>query len=133
MTKKIRKIMAKRLAVLVATLVVALASAASSQHSTGYVWKGSKLSTEDLKADAAFPTPLVGNGSNPVPADDPNAYSPRSGMKKPGHVSGFICCAIAILFFGSNFIVTKKFESGDGMFFQVSLAGGACVRTFLAT
>lgn len=27
---------------------------------------------------------------------------------------GYIMCAIAVLFFGSNFIPVKKFETGDG-------------------
>lgn len=33
-------------------------------------------------------------------------------------VIGWIAVAIAVLFFGSNFIPIKKFETGDGMFFQ---------------
>ncbi|XP_074650104.1 transmembrane protein 144-like isoform X2 [Tubulanus polymorphus] len=32
--------------------------------------------------------------------------------------AGYICCAISVLFFGSNFVPVKKFETGDGMFFQ---------------
>jgi glucose uptake protein GlcU len=31
---------------------------------------------------------------------------------------GFIGVALAVLFFGSNFVPIKKFETGDGMFFQ---------------
>ncbi|XP_077989959.1 transmembrane protein 144-like [Glandiceps talaboti] len=31
---------------------------------------------------------------------------------------GFIAAGIAVVFFGSNFVPVKKFESGDGMFFQ---------------
>ncbi|EKE40556.1 hypothetical protein ENUP19_0083G0083 [Entamoeba nuttalli] len=31
---------------------------------------------------------------------------------------GYICVIIAVLFFGSNFTVTKKFPTGDGIFFQ---------------
>lgn len=31
---------------------------------------------------------------------------------------GFITAGIAILFYGSNFVPIKKFETGDGMFFQ---------------
>jgi len=36
----------------------------------------------------------------------------------PSEEVGFIAVAIAILFFGSNFVPIKKFKSGDGMFFQ---------------
>jgi len=31
---------------------------------------------------------------------------------------GFIAAAISVLFFGSNFVPVKKFETGDGVFFQ---------------
>uniref|UniRef100_A0A8C1KCM7 Transmembrane protein 144a n=1 Tax=Cyprinus carpio TaxID=7962 RepID=A0A8C1KCM7_CYPCA len=31
---------------------------------------------------------------------------------------GFISCAVAVVFFGSNFVPVKKIETGDGMFFQ---------------
>ncbi|XP_048449258.1 transmembrane protein 144-like, partial [Rhincodon typus] len=31
---------------------------------------------------------------------------------------GFIACAVAVVFFGSNFVPVKKFDTGDGMFFQ---------------
>ncbi|XP_064405556.1 transmembrane protein 144-like [Halichondria panicea] len=37
---------------------------------------------------------------------------------------GFLGAAIAIVFFGSNFIPVKKFETGDGMFFQWVLCVG---------
>jgi len=33
-------------------------------------------------------------------------------------LEGFICAAIAVLCFGSNFVPVKKYETGDGMFFQ---------------
>ncbi|EMS16301.1 transmembrane protein, putative [Entamoeba histolytica HM-3:IMSS] len=33
-------------------------------------------------------------------------------------VLGYICVIIAVLFFGSNFTVTKKFPTSDGIFFQ---------------
>ena len=32
--------------------------------------------------------------------------------------TGFICVFIAMIGFGSNFIPVKRFETGDGMFFQ---------------
>jgi len=31
---------------------------------------------------------------------------------------GYICCLIAVLFFGSNFVPVKRFETYDGMFYQ---------------
>jgi len=31
---------------------------------------------------------------------------------------GFACAGIAVVFFGSNFVPVKKFETGDGVFFQ---------------
>lgn len=37
---------------------------------------------------------------------------------------GFICVAIAIFFFGTNYIPVKKFNMGDGMFFQWCLCCG---------
>ncbi|XP_026111676.1 transmembrane protein 144a isoform X1 [Carassius auratus] len=31
---------------------------------------------------------------------------------------GFISCAVAVVFYGSNFVPVKKIDTGDGMFFQ---------------
>lgn len=31
---------------------------------------------------------------------------------------GFLAAAIAVVFFGSNYVPVKKFETGDGVFFQ---------------
>ncbi|ESP03690.1 hypothetical protein LOTGIDRAFT_137008 [Lottia gigantea] len=31
---------------------------------------------------------------------------------------GFICAGVAVIFYGSNFVPVKKYETGDGMFFQ---------------
>ncbi|XP_014346971.1 transmembrane protein 144 [Latimeria chalumnae] len=33
-------------------------------------------------------------------------------------IFGFTSCAVAVFFFGSNFVPVKKFDTGDGMFFQ---------------
>ena len=38
---------------------------------------------------------------------------------------GFITLVVAILFYGSFFLPVKKYETGDGMFFQLIL----CLRT----
>ena len=37
---------------------------------------------------------------------------------------GYIGIAFAVLFFGSNFIPIKKFETGDGMMFQFVVCTG---------
>jgi len=35
-----------------------------------------------------------------------------------GQVIGFACAGVAVICFGSNFVPVKKFETGDGVFFQ---------------
>jgi len=40
---------------------------------------------------------------------------------------GYIAAAVAILFFGSNFVPVKKIETGDGLFFQWVLCSGIWV------
>lgn len=37
---------------------------------------------------------------------------------------GFLCASISVLGFGSNFVPVKKYEMGDGMFFQLTQALG---------
>ena len=39
-------------------------------------------------------------------------------------VIGWVGIAVAVLFFGSNFIPIKKYETGDGMFFQFVVCTG---------
>ena len=39
---------------------------------------------------------------------------------------GFLGIGTAVLFFGSNFIPIKKYETGDGMFFQFVVCMGIC-------
>lgn len=34
---------------------------------------------------------------------------------------GFLCLTVSILFFGSNYLPVKQFQTGDGMFFQLVL------------
>ncbi len=41
----------------------------------------------------------------------------------PSYV-GFIVLSISVLFFGSNYLPVKAFETGDGMFFQLILTSG---------
>jgi len=44
---------------------------------------------------------------------------------------GFVCAAIAVVCFGSNFVPVKKFETGDGMFFQWIMCTAIWVSGFL--
>lgn len=37
---------------------------------------------------------------------------------------GYICASVAVIFYGSNFVPVKQFETGDGMFFQWILCSG---------
>ena len=39
-------------------------------------------------------------------------------------VIGFIGIGVAVFFFGSNFIPIKKYETGDGVFFQFVVCMG---------
>jgi len=41
-----------------------------------------------------------------------------------GVLIGFLCAAVSVLFFGSNFAVVAKYDPGDGMFFQFMLCLG---------
>lgn len=42
-------------------------------------------------------------------------------------LSGYLCAAVSVLFFGSNFTVCAKYDAGDGMFFQLVLCLGIWV------
>jgi len=44
---------------------------------------------------------------------------------------GFVCAAVAVLFFGSNFIPVKKYETGDGLFFQWIMCTAIWIGGFL--
>jgi len=39
-------------------------------------------------------------------------------------LGGYVCAAVSVLFFGSNFAVVAKYDAGDGMFFQLMLCLG---------
>jgi len=41
-----------------------------------------------------------------------------AGVSTVPEWAGFICCALAALGFGSCMVPVKKFETGDGFFFQ---------------
>ncbi|EMD43059.1 transmembrane protein 144 family protein [Entamoeba histolytica HM-3:IMSS] len=36
----------------------------------------------------------------------------------------YFCCLVSVVFYGSNYVVVKKFPTGDGMFFQFTLTLG---------
>eukprot|EP00397_Hematodinium_sp_SG-2012_P036357 GEMP01039240.1.p1 GENE.GEMP01039240.1~~GEMP01039240.1.p1 ORF type:complete len:359 (+),score=51.49 GEMP01039240.1:20-1096(+) len=44
---------------------------------------------------------------------------------------GYLCCFIAVLFFGSNYLPVKKFDAGDGFFFQWILCIGIWVTGWI--
>jgi glucose uptake protein GlcU len=48
-----------------------------------------------------------------------------------GEGVGFICAAISVVAFGSNFVPVKKFETGDGMFFQWIMCTAIWLAGFL--
>ncbi|KAK3099262.1 hypothetical protein FSP39_001819 [Pinctada imbricata] len=64
---------------------------------------------EDLLQDITTPV-NYGNGTFGTSAPEPDG-------DLPGYV-GYLTAGLAVLFFGSNFAPVKKFETGDGMFFQ---------------
>jgi hypothetical protein len=48
-----------------------------------------------------------------------------------GEAIGFLCAGIAVVCFGSNFVPVKKFETGDGMFFQWIMCTAIWLEGFL--
>jgi len=53
-----------------------------------------------------------------------NTTCPHSDTAKPSSAVGYLCSLVAVIFFGSNFVPVKKFETGDGIFFQWVLCNG---------
>lgn len=47
-------------------------------------------------------------------------------------LAGFLAAAIAVVCFGTNFIPVKKYDTGDGMFFQWCMCVGIFVSGFFA-
>ncbi|CAK8684345.1 transmembrane protein 144-like [Clavelina lepadiformis] len=64
-----------------------------------------------------FEKPFVTQSSFPVSGNHTTTNSTPSNNKTSGW-PGYVGSVIAVLFFGSNFVPIKKFETGDGMFFQ---------------
>jgi hypothetical protein len=48
-----------------------------------------------------------------------------------GEGIGFVCAAISVVAFGSNFVPVKKFETGDGLFFQWIMCTAIWLAGFL--
>ena len=48
----------------------------------------------------------------------PTGYCLNHHATSQNATVGFVCALIAVIFFGSNFVPVKKFETGDGVFFQ---------------
>lgn len=74
--------------------------------------------SHDHKMD--FLSPNVTTAPNTTIATTPG-HAP--GTVYPQYV-GYICCLIAVIFYGSNFVPVKKYSTGDGMFFQWVLCSG---------
>ena len=74
---------------------------------------------QDVGGPTPPPTP------KPVPhTDAPTPVFTDCGSVKGSHKAGlgFVACLISIVFFGSNYVPVKKYETGDGMFFQWVMA-----------
>ena len=44
--------------------------------------------------------------------------------------SGYVAVLVATVFFGSNFVPVKRYETGDGMFFQWLMCAAVCLWGF---
>ncbi|KAL5460463.1 hypothetical protein EMCRGX_G033914 [Ephydatia muelleri] len=63
-------------------------------------------------------------GNNRGGSVDYDHCSPKNGTASNAEWEGYIGAAVAIVFFGSNFVPVKKFDTGDGFFFQWVLCAG---------
>jgi hypothetical protein len=56
-----------------------------------------------------------------------------SSLDEPNQkILGFLALSVSILFFGSNYLPVKQYETGDGMFFQLILTTGIWTGGFVA-
>lgn len=71
-------------------------------------------------AGVCIDSQLVCNGINNCGnnADEQNCSASKNGWQ------GFVGAALTALFFGTNLVPVKKFETGDGMFFQWCMCAG---------
>ena len=54
-----------------------------------------------------------------------NSSTPSAPERNP--LLGYGCALVSVVFFGSNFVPVKKFETGDGIFFQWVLCTGVFI------
>ncbi|XP_076467448.1 transmembrane protein 144-like isoform X2 [Babylonia areolata] len=70
--------------------------------------------------------PLDTDAHSSVETTTASNTSADNGTDYPEYV-GFITAGVAVIFYGSNFVPVKKYETGDGMFFQWML----CIGIFM--
>lgn len=89
------------------------------------------ISSVNAEASSPITSSIATNSPTKSPTKTESPTSPtESPTKSPttqnngttsgeySKATGFVSCGIAMLFFGSNFAPVKKYETGDGMFFQ---------------
>ncbi|XP_059820916.1 transmembrane protein 144b isoform X1 [Hypanus sabinus] len=54
-----------------------------------------------------------------------------SGQNGSNLAFGFAACAVSVVFFGSNFVPVKKYDTGDGLFFQWILCAGIWIVSLI--
>ena len=59
------------------------------------------------------------NGSTALPTES-STVAPTDVPPTIPEYLGFIACAVAVLFFGTNFIPVKQFKTGDGKAIMIS-------------
>ncbi|XP_067825433.1 transmembrane protein 144-like isoform X2 [Heptranchias perlo] len=61
-----------------------------------------------------------------------HSSSRQASVRNGSHLAlGFTACAVSVVFFGSNFVPVKKFDTGDGMFFQWILCSAIWIVSLL--
>lgn len=81
---------------------------------------GNKGNVIGNKAESAWTFKLEKNGSGGDTSNNTDL------------IYGFSACAVAAVFFGSNFVPVKKFDTGDGMFFQWILCAAIWIVSVIA-
>ncbi|XP_070553817.1 transmembrane protein 144-like isoform X5 [Ptychodera flava] len=107
------------------TFLIATALAAGVNFDPGSAGpKDSRLYYESLSINNAVNTTTAtvttaqSNVTSNVTIIAPTLMPAKNVTNSTDLTVGFISAGVAVLFFGSNFVPVKKFESGDGMFFQ---------------
>ncbi|XP_051898772.1 transmembrane protein 144b isoform X2 [Pristis pectinata] len=60
-----------------------------------------------------------------------SSSSQTSGQNGSHLAFGFAACAVSVVLFGSNFVPVKKFDTGDGLFFQWILCAGIWIVSLI--